>query len=137
MSLRVHFQYVGKLAEELLEEADLTNTPLEYRYRTALREKETHVRKTLDLLKQKNHDPDNLLNAISIVYKSDEVEKLHFNGWKRLCQQNKTIKEEVLSKLETKFSRMKTELEEAVPYVKSIAKGHKDSRIIVPALYRD
>ncbi|WP_240377490.1 hypothetical protein [Bacillus piscicola] len=128
---------VKDLTDRLLSHRYFPEDPLEERVHLILQEKQENLDKLLPYLaKEDVPQYSDLVEWLDIIYRDDETEKLIFQGWKRICSQNKLLEEQTLQEMERMFNEMKEELEEALPVEEDFM---KDAHIpyVVPTLYAE
>ncbi|WP_077623726.1 hypothetical protein [Sediminibacillus massiliensis] len=132
-----HLKIVEGLADRVLQQNPVLKNPMEDRYTEILQEKKEAIHNTLSELKQEPSMTEELHKNLSVIYRADETDKLLFEQWKRVSSQNNWVNQEELEELEKDMQRMKTELEEVVPFIEEMAGGWEKMRFVVPALYRE
>ncbi|MGY4690912.1 hypothetical protein [Salibacterium sp. K-3] len=131
------FARVDHILSDLLELQYFRDDPLEIRFRLVLEEKKSTIEKLLSYLKEEEvPDYSNLVEWVKIIYRNDEVEKLHFQAWKRICQQNNFLKEDKLEKMNHLFNNMSELLEDALPEEEDFMR-EDHIPYVIPTLYRE
>ncbi|WP_026702228.1 hypothetical protein [Salibacterium aidingense] len=131
------FYRVDLILSELIELQYFRDDPLEIRFRLVLEEKKSTIEKLLSYLKEEEMPVySKLVEWVKIIYRDDEVEKLHFQGWKRICQQNNFLKEDKLEEMNDLFNKMSDTLEEALPDEEDFLR-EDHIPYVIPTLYRD
>ncbi|KAB8136785.1 hypothetical protein F9U64_09775 [Gracilibacillus oryzae] len=132
-----HLRIVQGLADRVLDRMPVWENTMEERFTMLLQEKKEAIQIILNGLRETPEMNDEIHKNLHIVYKGDKAEKLIFEQWKRVAEQNNFVNSDELDWLEENFQEMKKELKEAVPSIHEFAGGWEKTRFIVPAQYRE
>lgn len=135
--LAYHLRIVQGLAERVMDQTPIWESPTEARYTKVLQEKIETIQQTLEELKKNPQSDKNIGEQLKIIYRDDEKEKLLFEQWKQIAGQSRLINKKELTELENNMKRMKTELEKAAPHVKELITDPEEVHAIIPELYRN
>ncbi|WP_022794692.1 hypothetical protein [Marinococcus halotolerans] len=132
--LRSYVTDLDRNVDDLLSRLPIFDDALEARFHLVLKEKKAMITTVLDELANEPSDDQKIKRCLKIIYRDDEVEKLNFQAWKRLCQQNQAVDASVLEHMEQTFSHMKEVLEHVAEGTDHLSA--RNIRYVAPALYK-
>lgn len=132
--LRSYVEDLNAHVDDLLEHLPMFEDALEQRFHLVLNEKKAMITSVLHELDQDPSNDENIKRYLKIIYRDDEVEKLNFQAWKRLCLQNEAVDASLLEHLEQAFSHMKEVLEHVAEGTDHLSS--RNIRYVAPALYK-